>query len=271
MNNFTEETINDLSYTSFIALINQTNVPPGAYSTLTKWRVNSGMNSDSRIFEAACSTGFSILNLVKNSNSKGIGVDISSPSIEAAKKMAIKMQLDNHTGFECADATTYQVQEKFSHIVVGAALGFFSNPSAMIKNIFTMVDDHAYVLASPFYAFNEVPADIVKESQRILGITPTTQNYKQIMKLYHGFDIEYEDRLDSIPETDDEIKHYCESTVSRACQELKIADNYRYMLLFERLKEIKQICNKLREYQKYSVLVLKYNRDYYPNRYVEIF
>jgi len=271
MNNFTEKSINEMSYTSFIALINQTNVPPGAYSTLTKWRINSGMNADSRVFEAACSTGFSLLNLVKNSNSQGVGVDISAPSIEAAKKMASKMQLDNRTSFDYADATTYQAKEKFSHIVVGAALGFFSNPSQMMKNIFTMVDECAYVLASPFYAFKEVPTKVIEESQRILGITPTTQNYKEIMQVYHGFDVEYEDRLDSIPETDDEIKHYCESTIARACQELNISDNYSYMILYERLKEIKQICNKLREYQKYSVLVLKYNREHYPNRYVEIF
>jgi 2-polyprenyl-3-methyl-5-hydroxy-6-metoxy-1,4-benzoquinol methylase len=271
MNNFTEKSIREMSYTSFIAFINQTNVPPGAYSTLTKWRINSGMNSDSRVFEAACSTGFSLLNLVKNSNSCGVGVDISEPSIAAAKKMAVNMQLDNRTTFDCCDATTYQAQEKFSHIVVGAALGFFSNPAHMMKNILTMVDEYAYVLAAPFYAFKEVPTAVIEESRRILGITPTIQDYKKIMQLYHGFDVEYEDRLDSIAETEDEIKHYCESTINRACQNLNITDNFSYMLLYERLQEIKHICNKLREYQKYSVLVLKYNRGHYPNRYVEIF
>ena len=269
--NYSESFINNLSYTDFIALINQTNVPPGSYSTLTRWRINSGLNSESTLFEAACSTGFSILNLIKNSGCKGIGADISQASIQSAHKNAARMGLTHHASFFCEDATTFKSHDRFSHIVVGASFGFFQNPKAMIENLFSMVGESAYLLASPFYAVREVPAETIVRSQRILGITPTIQKYKEIMKLYRGFNVEYEDRLDSIPETQEEIQHYCHSTISRACRELQIKDEMTYEILFKRLQKIKEISNELRQYQEYSVLVLKYDREIYPHRYVELF
>ncbi|PJD94931.1 MAG: hypothetical protein CK425_10260 [Parachlamydia sp.] len=266
-----EKDIKSLNYIDFIALINQTNVPPGSFSTLTRWKVNSGMNAASNIFEIACTTGFSLLNLIKSLKCRGVGVDISKASIEAAKQNAVEMDLQTLADFHCHDASTYKTDEIYSHIIVGASLGFFTNPKLMIENIFSMVHEEAYILASPFYAVKEVPSQIVEDCQRILGITPTVQNYKETMRLYRGFDIEYEDRLSSFCETEDELKHYCDSTIVRACQRLGITSSSLYDLLYKRLYEVKNVCNTLRNYQNYSVLVLKYNRKHYPNRYVELF
>lgn len=265
------EHIDNLSYTDFIALINQTNVPPGSFSTLTKWRINSGLNAASNLFEVACTTGFSLLNLVDAACCKGTGVDISMLSIERAKQNAVQKKLDKRTEFFCEDATTFKSREQFSHIIIGAALGFFPEPAQMIRNIFSMVSDVAYILASPFFSIHEVPTTIIQESKQVLGITPTIQNYKEIMKLYKGFDIEYEDRLYSVPESEEEMQHYCHSTIERACKGLTISDDAMYDVLYNRLYQIKQISNRLRKYQHYSVLILKYNRDSYPNRYVELF
>jgi ubiquinone/menaquinone biosynthesis C-methylase UbiE len=266
-----KEHIDSLSYTDFIALINQTNVPPGSFSTLTKWRVNSGLNATSNIFEVACTTGFSLLNLVGSACCKGTGVDISELSIERAKQNAIQKKLDKRADFFCEDATAFKSREQFSHIVIGASLGFFPAPAQMIKNIFLMVSDVAYILASPFFSIHEMPTTVIQESKQVLGITPTIHNYKEIMKLYKGFDIEYEERLYSVPESEEEMQHYCHSTIERACKILTISDNAMYDILYNRLYKIKKISNRLREYQNYSVLILKYNRDSYPNRYVELF
>lgn len=267
----TVEYINNLSYTAFIGLINQTNVPPGSFSTLTHWRLNSGITQASTIFEVACTTGFSLLNLVQATNCKGTGVDISLSSIERAKKNAIQMNLLDKTQFFCEDATVFKSKEKFSHVILGAALGFFPNPTLMINNIFSLVENQAYLLASPFYSIKEVPKEVIEESKRILNIIPTIHGYKEIMKVYKGFDIFYENRLSSIPETEEEIKHYCDSTITRCCQDLFISDNELYDLLFKRLYQIKQISNKLRDYQNYSILVLRYNKNTFPNRFVELF
>ncbi len=55
----TPEFIKQLSYTDFVGFINQWNVLPGSYSTLSKWAIYSRMNKNSRLLEVACTTGFS--------------------------------------------------------------------------------------------------------------------------------------------------------------------------------------------------------------------
>lgn len=267
-----EEFIKNLSYTDFIALINQTNVPPGSFSTLTKWKINSEISVNSTIFEAACTTGFSLLNLIKSRQCNGVGVDISRASIEAAIKNSHAMNLQEKTKFFCRDATKFTSGKPFSHVILGAALGFFSDPGLMINNIIrNILVDGGFVLASPFYATNEFPENLIKETQKTLGISPTLKGYKEIMKHYRGMEIIFEDRCSSILESDEEIEHYCDSTINRSCVELKVTKDSIYNIMFERLKKIREVCNQIREYQNYTVLVLQIDKKTYPNRYIEIF
>ena len=55
----TSEYVKSISYTDFVGLINQWNVLPGSYNTLSKWANFSGLNKKSRLLEVACTTGFS--------------------------------------------------------------------------------------------------------------------------------------------------------------------------------------------------------------------
>jgi len=57
--NITPEFIKQLSYTDFVGFVNQWNVLPGSYSTLSKWANYSRMDKNSRLLEVACTTGFS--------------------------------------------------------------------------------------------------------------------------------------------------------------------------------------------------------------------
>lgn len=263
--------IEQLSYTDFVALINQTNVPPGSYSTLTKWKSNSSLNENSLILEAACTTGFSVLNLCKETNCKGVGIDICNSSIKQAKINSETLDIDDKTEFIAMDATQYCNDKKFSHIVVGAGLGFFPNPQEMIDKITNLLEDGGYLLASPFYVTKDIPQSLMLEAEKVFGILPTNIGYKEVMSLYSGFEVHYEDRLDLIEETEKELAHYCESTINRAIESINLEDDDAYQSLYDRLYKIKKMSNKLRPYQGYSVLVLRYQEKTYPNRFVELF
>ena len=47
--------LNEMSYPDFVGYINQWNVLPGSYVTLSKWATFSHMNANSRILQFACS------------------------------------------------------------------------------------------------------------------------------------------------------------------------------------------------------------------------
>lgn len=266
-----ENQINEISYTDFVAFINQTNVPPGSLSTVTRWRVNSNISEDSHALEVACTTGFSINNLVLESGCTGVGIDISEPSIERAKENAAKLGIESKVDFRYADATLYETNKKFSHIIVGAGLGFFPQPELMINQMNKLFADAGYLLASPFYVTSEIPDDIIDKAEKLFGIKPTTGTYKDVMSLYKGFEVYYEDRLKPELETEEEMHHYCNSTINRIVSEESIVDKSVINAMYKRLYSIKEMSNILRKYQEYSVCVFKYNANTYSKRFIELF
>ena len=265
------QTVKSMSYTDFVGLVNQWNVLPGSYVSLNKWKIFADITKKSYILEVACTTGFSSRELSLMTGCKGVAFDISEPSIKRAnynKKMFAKQIKIN---YEVADGYQYNHDKKFSHIIVGASLRFFPDPAAMLDRLIGMLHDSGYILATEFYVDNKIPPTLIKEAQQVFNITPTTVGYKDVMKIYNGLEIVYEDRNIPVLETEQEIDYYTSCTIERAKKILDITDSTVLNAMYERLKLIKITSNKLREYQKYNVLVLRYRKNLYPNRYVELF
>jgi len=271
MEKITNEVIENMSYADFVGFINQWNVLPGAFNTLSKWKIFSNLNENSKILEIACTTGFSSRELAIMTNCFGKAFDISEKAINSAienkKKYAPKIKID----YFVEDGYKFKSKEKFTHIIVGASLKFFPKPEKMLKICLKHLEDGGFILASPFYIKSPIPESLILEFKKVFGITPTIESYKDIMKMYRGLEVIYEDRNDLIEETREELEHYCHSTIKRVCKEKGINDNGLYSAMFKRLMGIKLMSNKLRPYQKYSVLVLRYRKNIYPNRYVELF
>lgn len=266
------EHINTMTYTDFVGFVNQWNVLPGAYNTLSKWGVFSHINSSSRILELACTSGFSIREICNLFGGSGIGLDISIKSIESANYNKNNYVSGLDINYIVADGETYENMEKFSHVIVGAALKFFPNPENAIKRIAeNYLKDGGYLLASPFYVVSEIPKDLIDEAKEVFGITVTTTSYKETMKLYKDFEVIYEDRCQIIEESEEDLAHYCNSTIERACVLREINDQKIKQAMYDRLMKIKIMSNKLRPYQNYSALVLRYRKNIYPKRYTELF
>jgi hypothetical protein len=202
----------------------------------------------------------------------GIGIDISAPSVEAAilnkKVYASGVKIT----YEVADGHIYEPKEKFSHVVVGAALKFFGNQKEVTERIVSKyLKDGGFLLASPFFAVRTVPQEVIDRAREVFGITITTESYKEAMKAYSDFEIIYEDKCDLVEETEEELIAYCTATVARAANFHEIVDNEVKQVIYARLLEIRRMTNVLRRYQNYTVLVLRYRKSVYPNRYVELF
>jgi ubiquinone/menaquinone biosynthesis C-methylase UbiE len=238
---------------------------------LSKWAKFSDLNTKSHLLEIACTTGFSSRELATLSGCDGEGFDLSHKSIRMATYN--KEQYAPNIGFSyaVADGYSYKTDKQFTHIVVGAALGFFPDPQKMLQKCITMLEDGGHILAAPFYITKPIPADLIKRAQKVFEITPTQAPYKEIMKLYNKLEIMFEEHNDLIQETEDELHYYCKSTIDRAVLMLHIDDENVYNAMYDRLYEVKKMSNDLRPYQRYIVLVLRYRKSVYPNRFVELF
>lgn len=267
----TAQEIKKFSYTDFVGYVNQWNVLPGSYTTLSKWKIFSDLNSKSKLLEVACTTGFSSRELAKMSRCSGVGIDISARSIEAAKINIKEYSPNANIDYYHQDAYAYKPKQKFSHIVIGASLKFFPDPEKMLNLCVSWLNDGGYVLASPFYITKKIPDSLVKKFEKIFNMTPTQSFYKEVIDLYKPLEIIFEEKNSLCQETEDELAYYCNSTVDRFCKTQKINDRKIREIIYQRLYEIKKMSNDLRPYQGYSVLVLRYEKNVYPNRFVELF
>lgn len=267
----TPEYIKQITYTDFIGLINQWNVLPGSYNTLSKWAQYSYLNKKSKLLEVACTTGFSSRELALLSGCSGEGFDLSKNSIEMANYNKKVYAPNINIKYSVANGYKYEAKQKFTHIVVGGALGFFPSPQKMLEKCIEMMDDGGYILASPFYVDSTLPDELIKRAQEVFEITPTHTPYKEIMDLYNKLEILFEERNDLIKETEEELHYYCKCTIDRAKEMLGFLSKDIYDAMYNRLLKIKETSNDLRPYQNYSVLVLCYKKSVYPNRFVELF
>jgi len=169
------------------------------------------------------------------------------------------------------DGYKFKSNDKFTHVIFGAALRFFPDPELMLKKALTFLRDDGNILSTEFYTVKPIPKNLITKAQKVFNITPTEVPYKEVMKIYKGLEVVYEERNIIVQETADELAHYCTSTIDRACKMLKIDDKKVYKSMYDRLYKIKEMSNLLRPYQNYNVLVTRYRKSIYPNRFIELF
>lgn len=271
MNDLTCDKVFSMSYTDFIALIDQWNVPPGSFSTINEWAVFGHVCQDSSVLEIACTTGFSSRELARLTGCAAVGVDISASSIESAKFNAEYYGPRLRLQYQCRDAINYYNENKFTHVVLGASLVFFENPNEMLQNIGSFFGRTGYILASPYYSNGSMPEWVKKDCRRVIGIEPTVTSYDEMRDFYRDYETIYESRKDIRLETEQQIVKYVTDTVTRACELRSIDNECLYRAMYDRLYEIKAVSNEIHRYQGYSVLVLRYMENVFPNRFVEYF
>lgn len=268
------ESVRKTSYPDFIGLINQWNTPPGSYSTISKLATFSNIDDKSILLEVGCSTGFSSRELSVLTGCRGVGIDISEVSIRMANYNKIHYAKNIEIEYRTEDGYSYSPDRKFSHIMVGGNLKFFGEPGKMMSRCVDFLDNEGYILATPYYEVKKLPSNIVANMHETLGIpTSAFSNfaYKDVMKMYNKFEIVYEERNDLIQETEEEMNYYCKSVINRACDIHSIVDMKIRKEMQDRLLAIRRLINSTRPFQKYIVLVLRYRKSIYPNRFTALF
>lgn len=270
-NSITKKTIEEMTYTQFVAYIDQWNVPPGALDTINQWSVFGHVQSDSNVLEVACTTGLSSREIARITGCRAKGIDICSDSIKSAQYNSLRYGKGLQLEYECIDACEFEPQEKYTHMIIGAALGFFKNQNLFLSKMPNFFAESGYILASPYYGKGTMPESLKAECRRVIGITPTTMSYDDVRNIYADFEVAYEKRNEIVLETEKQIEKYTLDSVKRACEIRKVESEEVFDAMYKRLYEIKKVSNELHAYQAYSVLVLRYLEDVYPNKFLELF
>lgn len=270
--------VDDLSYTQFVSLINQTNNPPDSYAALNQWRIFSNLSDKSVILELASTTGFSSRELVLETGARAVGLDICEYSIERANSNAKQAGLPHdklkYEVFNALNLNSKNDTNDYTHLIIGASLKFIgaNNSSNFFKTVFAGVNRRIYILSSEFYARVDLPEAVIKKCKNEFDLTPTTSSYKDVMKPYSGLRKTYEFQLEHRPETEEETIFYCDSTINRFAAEFNLAvDSPVVKSAHTRLARIKESANILRPYHSSVTLVHEYVPEEFGKRFTELF
>ncbi|MBR7825807.1 class I SAM-dependent methyltransferase [Actinospica sp. MGRD01-02] len=259
------------SYPDFVAMINQTNVMPGAFATINDWALHARMSANSTLLDVACTTGFTSRELARITGCRALGFDLSANAIALARYNHLQSGRATDVEYVQADGMDFAPGRSFSHIAVGAALGFFPDPPGMARRLVDLLEDGGHILAAPFWCDYELPEEVQTLRRDIFGITSPMETRADALDLFRGLDVIYQADHTLTPETDEQVAHYCYSTIERVCHDAEIRDPRVKEAMTERLKSVKNATNRLRAHQRYSVFVLRYDATTYPHRYVELF
>jgi SAM-dependent methyltransferase len=267
----TAEQVWAASYPDFVAMVNQTNVMPGAFATLNAWALYARMDARSTLLDVACTTGFTSRELARLTGCRALGFDLSPAAVALARFNHHISTPNLNLDYVRADGMTFDPGRSFSHVAVGAALGFFPDPAAMAQRAVGLLEDGGYLLAAPFWCDTTLPEEVAAIRRDVFGIRTPMETRAQVLGLFRGLDVVYQADHTLAPETDDQIDSYARSTVARACKQAGICDPHVRDAMHARLRLVKGATNRLREHQRYTVLVLRYTAATYPDRYVELF
>lgn len=232
------------------------------------------MDKRSSLLDVACSTGFSSREVALLTGCSGIGFDSSLNAIEMARYNKIHYAPKISIEYQIADGYEFRPKKKFTHVFVGGNLAFFSKPGKMLNRCLDMLQNNGNILATPYYMIRQMPKNLIARTHKLLGIPLNSFSrfkYKDVMSVYNGLDVLYEDRNLLIEESEAEIKEYCNCVISRACNILHIDDQLVFDRMYKKLLGYRKIINEGRPYQAYSVLVLRYRKSVYPQRYIPFY
>ncbi|NQZ02625.1 MAG: class I SAM-dependent methyltransferase [Bdellovibrionales bacterium] len=169
--------LENLNYPDFVSAIQQQNTPPGALETLKFWLNSSHIDENSRIFDFACSTGFSSRAISRLTSCRGVGVDLSEQAIEQAKSFAEKDGLSGRLQFFAKDVVTTEQLDlgEFSHVIGGSNFSFVQEREKALAVTHRLLCSSGILFTSNYCYHTEPPIELLRELKLVLGFEPKAE------------------------------------------------------------------------------------------------
>lgn len=166
-----KDSIDKLSYTELISLVNETNKPPGGKSTVHTIARGCFLSSKSRVLEIGCNTGFTSIELAACIGCSVIGVDVSEACIETATANSARAGLSERVKFHCADAQSLRLDSyEFDLVFCGGALAWMKDPLTGLREAARATKQWGYIAMTPLW-YNSPPAPaLLQELKSTIGV-----------------------------------------------------------------------------------------------------
>lgn len=256
--NLAIDDINQLSYPDFVGLMKQENTPPGGQDTVGSWISNSVIDHKSKVFDLACSTGFSSRTAAKLTGCHGVGIDISEIAIQSANELAKDSSLAHKLDFVVMDATQLNGLSGFSHVLGGCNFAFIQDRNRALKQVYNLLNNDGRLCVSNFHYEAEPTKEMLDNVESVLGWRPSEKWTKEYWYDFFStkFELIYEENKSIQPEKEADLTERLKRALFNPNDERFIdMSTDQKEAFYKRLLSMRLILNEHRKYQGYSVQV----------------
>lgn len=246
------ESINNMSYPDFVALMKQDNTPPGSDYTIDFWIKNAEISSNSFLLDLACSTGYSSRECFLKTGSQAYGIDISLPAILVANEKAKNLNAEEKLKYCQADACSLPFDKSFfSHVLGGCNFAFIQDRDKALQQVNECLQPQGVLCVANFYYRKKIPITLINEVYKAINFMPEPN---WTLEFWHDF---FNDKFTLIKEENHELESQTNSELRddiyeyifernpfTSCLNVEIKE-----VIFEKFLKIRTPLNKQRNYQ----------------------
>lgn len=256
----TKNEIRKMNYVDFLALLNETNRPPGGKDSVRRMAINSFINNTSRVLHSGCNTGYCSFEITHLTKCKVNAIDVNKNMVAVGEKK-LKSEpaiFKKNISFSVGDAHKLKFKSNYFDLVFsGGSTAFMRNPSQVVKEYKRVCRPYGFVGDMCMFYKKKPPISLLNKINQLLKIDIKPWDKQYWLSLYENEGLElFYDYTDNMPydPTKKEVKEYCEKMVRSAfvgqdedVVKLGIKKFFGYMSLF----------NENHKYIAYSVLLFR--------------
>ena len=167
-----QKRIKEMSYTDFIALLQETNRCPGGKRTVRRIRELLHIDENTKLLEIGSNTGFTSFEFAHISPAQICGIDMSAECVRVANdiKTTDVQNIKERVSFQIG--SSYNIpfsEESFDIIMTGGATGFMDDKSTALKEYFRVLKTWGFLVMTPLVYHTEPPQEVLDSVSKIIG------------------------------------------------------------------------------------------------------
>ena len=255
--NLTSKDIEKMNYNELIALVKETNRPPGGSRSIYYILDRLFISKESKILEIGTSTGFTALEIARLTKSEVKAIDINETSLGEAKERAKKENLENII-FMKADARVLPFEDGcFDLVFCGNLLSIIDKKEKAFEELKRVTKKSGFIAAIPMYYVKKPSQGLARKVSEAIGIniTVTDKDYwlsflkNPHFEIYFVKDFIFEDIKE------EKVKEFVKNILSR--EHLKQLSKEAMEVLKRKYEEHMLLFRENLSHMGYLVIILK--------------
>ncbi|MFI1409867.1 class I SAM-dependent methyltransferase [Streptomyces sp. NPDC020707] len=214
----TADEIREKSYVELLAMLGESNLPPGGLGTVRDLVINLHLRPGIEALHAGCNAGFLSREVARRSGCSVTGVDISPAMSEAAERRAAAEGLSPLVSHECQDMRHLKFpDESFDVVFSGGALAFVLGHREAVDEMVRVTKEFGLIGDTQLYYSQEPPASLLKLVGDIIEVPVPQYSREYWIDLYRIDALQpyWRDDVETNAVSDAEVEAYARSMVSR--------------------------------------------------------